>query len=404
MTIKLRLARSLMMLCAVGGILNACISPPPSSSPAFPAICRVGPDGGPLLDRVVDRGIGGTGAPVLSDRGIGGTGIIAVITGFASICLAGQEVALPSQTPVIIGEATATQTALRVGQLAVVDAVGREENLVARRVTVLYAVSGPVDEVSANGLLVAGQRVAIMPDTSGGRPSVGDWVSISGLRRLGDVIEATRVDDRGPGPATVSGTLLEQDGVLRIGALPIAPNPLLEMKVGANVTVTGPVLFGQMQPAAVASNLLATDPTALFSSDTRHFLLEGFRATATGRPASDLTRANVGSDARRTLLRLDRPGGNPRGVESNSPSASGMPPRGPFAAAPVPDRTLSGPARAPGGIGQAPSGANAEAGRLGLAPPRGDAFGPAVPGARPPGGPGGPGGGPGAPGGGMGRH
>ncbi|MBV8397362.1 MAG: hypothetical protein JOZ17_01325, partial [Acetobacteraceae bacterium] len=79
---------------------------PPQSGEATHEVCRVGPDGGPLLsDRgiggtgaafkvppaVADRGIGGTGAAFApsnwADRGIGGTGIIGVITGFASVCL-----------------------------------------------------------------------------------------------------------------------------------------------------------------------------------------------------------------------------------------------------------------------------------------------------------------------------
>src|SRR5579875_1068294 len=72
----------------------------PSPARPSPAMCRVGPDGGPLVsDRgiggtgapvsgsaVADRGIGGTGAPTqFAERGLGGTGIIGVVTGFASV-------------------------------------------------------------------------------------------------------------------------------------------------------------------------------------------------------------------------------------------------------------------------------------------------------------------------------
>src|ERR1700687_2638762 len=65
-------------------------------------VCRVDHNGGPV---VVERGIGGTGAPAkthLSDRGIGGTGIVGVVTGFASICVDGLEVRLDKTASVSI--------------------------------------------------------------------------------------------------------------------------------------------------------------------------------------------------------------------------------------------------------------------------------------------------------------
>ena len=83
-------AAALVLVAAVA----ACGRPAPPARPeasvaADPAVCRVGPDGGPqLADRGIggtgapvletDRGIGGTGGPQLADRGIGGTGIVGV--------------------------------------------------------------------------------------------------------------------------------------------------------------------------------------------------------------------------------------------------------------------------------------------------------------------------------------
>ena len=106
-----RVASALAGLVLLGGCARRS---PPITTVSTPAagVCRVGPDGGPIADKgiggtggvaIADRGIGGTGGPQIADRGIGGTGIIAVISGFASLCLAGQEVALPADTPILLG-------------------------------------------------------------------------------------------------------------------------------------------------------------------------------------------------------------------------------------------------------------------------------------------------------------
>jgi hypothetical protein len=120
------------------------------------AVCQIGPDGGPLiahsaptgsklvglnpaglkptqskqaataqhgLDQTIlaERGIGGTGTPPgnpeLADRGIGGTGIVGVITGFASVCVDGLEIAYDRSAAVDIDGAAGTPAALRVGQI-----------------------------------------------------------------------------------------------------------------------------------------------------------------------------------------------------------------------------------------------------------------------------------------------
>ena len=159
----------------------------------------IGGTGAPPVQQA-DRGIGGTGAPMqVADRGIGGTGIIAVITGFASVCLAGQEVALAPDVPVSIGDQPASVDALRAGQVAVVDAAGTAPSLQARRIAIRYEVSGPVDSVNGDQLVVAGQTVAVSSTTWGARPARGDWVSVSGLRRPDGVIMATRIDRAEPG-------------------------------------------------------------------------------------------------------------------------------------------------------------------------------------------------------------
>jgi hypothetical protein len=141
-----RLAGILLLTGAALAGLNACSAPGPGTTApsatraaVHDGICRVGPDGAPPVDAAVpglkgreaDRGIGGTGAPaevqvaiVTADRGIGGTGIIGVVTGFASICVDGLEVAYDATSAVDIEGTTADPSQVRVGEVVAIEAVG----------------------------------------------------------------------------------------------------------------------------------------------------------------------------------------------------------------------------------------------------------------------------------------
>lgn len=112
----MRLAALLLAAAAASCSPPAPGRQPPEAPAARGALqaCRVGPDGAAPV-------VGGLRT---ADRGIGGTGIVAVITGFASVCLAGQEIALGTETPVRIEERPAAADALRAGQVALVDAAG----------------------------------------------------------------------------------------------------------------------------------------------------------------------------------------------------------------------------------------------------------------------------------------
>ena len=65
------------------------------------------------------------------------------------------------------------------------DARNSDGGLSARRVTIRYEVSGPVLAATADEIGVAGQRVVVTAQTLGLRPGIGDWVSVSGIRRKG---------------------------------------------------------------------------------------------------------------------------------------------------------------------------------------------------------------------------
>lgn len=289
-----------------------------SAGPAGPR-CQVGPDGGPVPGErgiggtgapadamrqaerglggtgirrkegdpvLAERGIGGTGAPTVqqAERGIGGTGIVGVITGFASICLAGQEVALDPSVPVMVESRRSTPSALRAGQVAVVEATGSGGALQARRVEVRYEVTGPVEAAEADGALrIAGQRVlspARAAASAAGEawPRRGDWVAVSGLRRPDGSIQATRLDGMAPGPARVHGVLQREAGAARIGGLEIRGVPQDLPETDRGVIVAGRYENGILRAESVVPDPLVTDPTAYFGRQVRAFVLESFVA------------------------------------------------------------------------------------------------------------------------------
>ena len=348
---------------ALIAVMAGCTRPTPPAATAVstPNMCRVGPDGGPdIADRGIggtgapvreaDRGIGGTGGPALAESGIGGTGIVAVITGFASVCLAGQEVALPPGAAVTIGDQPASPAALRAGQVAIVEASGSGTELAARRVMIRIEVAGPVQAATGDRLVVAGQDVAISPATWGGRPGVGDWAVVSGLRRPDGVIEATRLDARGTGEVVVHGKLLDDAGRLQIGGLAIRQAPGLTPMVGQDVTASGVIDTGTLIPTRIVPDLLASDPAALFGPGIGVFYVETFAVVGGGRVrfgqgfSAEARGLGMGGPGR-AVLRLERGGSGLRAVgfgpTGTTPGRFETAPR--FEPAPVPNRAIRGP-------------------------------------------------------------
>lgn len=275
-------------------LLVACAASVPPPMTTTPGLCRLGPDDGPpLADRgiggtgspivVADRGIGGTGAPTrVADRGIGGTGIVAVITGFASICLGGVEVALDPAVPVTLDGQPIAASALRAGQLAIVDAGGSGGALTARSVEVRQEVSGPVEAVGTDGRLrVAGQQVQLTATTLGeNHPVVGQWLSVSGLRGPDGVVQASRLDGRAPGEVLVRGQATMRDGRPFIGGLELRPaGPAV---ADGFVTATGRYRGGALDDAQLRPDPLASDPAAAFPATTRRLLVESYAVAEPG--------------------------------------------------------------------------------------------------------------------------
>lgn len=327
--------------------------PPPAPRPAeSPASCRVGPDGGPAPGAsIADRGIGGTGSPVLAGRGIGGTGIVGVITGFGSVCLAGQEVALPAEVPVLVNAHPAAPNALRAGQVAVIVA-DDSAGLSARRVDIRYEVIGQVDRRDGDHLRIAGQSVTLTPDTWGVRPNPGDWIAASGLREQDGTILATRLELATDGPVLVHGILADpsggsRSGDLRLDALPVARTPQTEMLLGQPVTISGAILHGALIPLAVAPDLLLADPGAYFGPAIGTVLFEGFAVVQGGRvrlgPSFSAPAPGLGgAGAQRGVFRFERDRSGLRAVPSTRDQFA--PTTAPhFEPAPTPDRAIGGP-------------------------------------------------------------
>ncbi|MBR0678963.1 hypothetical protein GXW74_00540 [Roseomonas eburnea] len=370
-------------------------SPASPSGTTPPGLCRLGPDEGPpLADRgiggtgapsaIADRGIGGTGAPMpaaarvqVAERGIGGTGIIAIITGFASICLGGMEVALDDAVPVTLNGQAVAASSLRAGHLAIVEAVGGEAGLMARSVQVRQEVSGPVESVSTSGRLrVAGQAVQISSGTFGARnPQVGQWVAVSGLRGPDGAVQATRIDLRAAGEVLVRGRATQAGGRLQIGGLEVRHAPA--MGSDGFVTATGRYRAGVLEATQVEPDRLPTDPAAAFPEATRRILVESYvmageEGLRLGSGAVLPAPAGLGGPApRRALVEFERQSGSgllATHLRMEGPGPIGDPPpeagrtaasAGGLQPAPVPGRPHGNvgsiPRRdSPAGRGQAP--------------------------------------------------
>lgn len=274
------------LLLALLLLLGACARVPP---PAAPPACRLGPDDGPppgLLADGGDRGIGGTGmlAEAEGDRGIGGTGILGVLTGFGSLCIGGQRIALPPGVPVLLDGRAVGIAALHGGQVLVVEATGGDGALRARRVTIRHEVDGPVEAIGTTTLRVSGQDVVVTPATLGRREwRVGEGVRVSGLRRPDGGITATRLDPLPtPDQVTIHGTLRRVGGVPMLGALRVQPGPGVALPADGAVIAAGRLRDGVLLADSVRADLLARDPPAWFGRGVERFVFEGWGSWGLG--------------------------------------------------------------------------------------------------------------------------
>ncbi len=272
---------SRFLLLAILPLLAACAGQQSLPRPATTTKqCRMAPNGAPPI---ADRGIGGTGvtpAPLMeSDRGIGGTGVVGVVTGFASICVDGAEVAYDASTPVAVDGASADADVLRAGQVVAINATGPQDRLFAREMHVHHQVIGLVEAIVTVGTTytVAGQQVVLDGPVMGGdylKP--GNWVAVSGLLGPAGAIHATRIDPSPAGDALVRGVLRRADAGWEIGRLHLQLSADQSARAGDRVTASGRYLAGTLMVEHLEPDLLISNPPAYFGADTTRYLVESY--------------------------------------------------------------------------------------------------------------------------------
>lgn len=243
-----------------------------------------------------DRGIGGTGISqqdaIVAERGIGGTGVpgsvlrgipaggrpprgsalLGTITGLPDLCIDGTGVAVDRSLRLTVDGVPSPEADLRIGGIAAVVAHGGAGDLHAVSISLRHEVSGPITALppAGNTLVVVGQQVVLGARTrapAGLR--VGDWVAVSGLRDLGGVIHASRLDRRDPGDIIVYGQPVRAAGGWTLGGL--------ALHLSARATPTGARvrLVGQDDHGALRVTAITNDPP-LPASDTHRFAVTGF--------------------------------------------------------------------------------------------------------------------------------
>jgi hypothetical protein len=288
------------------GLRTGSRSGSPGGSPADPVVCRVGPDGEPA---VADRGIGGTGAPVPASRvadrgiggtgiggtgiggtgiggsGIGGTGIVGVVTGFASVCVDGLEVAYDNSALVDVDGQAASPAALRAGQIVVIQAQGPAGAPSAQTISVRREVTGRIEavELGSGTLTIAGQPVSVPAGTWGAdKVQLGDWVAVSGLRRDDGMLVASRLDIAPAGSFTARGQVVRDADTVRVGQLVLHGAAAADLKDGEYVKVSGQYADDQAQVGAAAPDRLFPNPAAYFGASVNHLVVQGFVRVANG--------------------------------------------------------------------------------------------------------------------------
>jgi hypothetical protein len=259
-----------------------------AAQPGLDRVGRAGPDGAaPILEpAVADRGIGGTGAPVAMataiqtvDRGIGGTGIVGVVTGFGSVFVNGIEVEYDASVSVDIDGNASSVSALRAGQLVAIQAEGPAASPHARMISVRSAVTGRIEalELGSGMLTIAGQAVTVPDGTWGAnRFGLGDWVTVSGLRRGDGTIVASRLDVAPAGTLWARGRVVRDGDVVRVGTLELTGPAAAGVKEGQFVVVSGAYAAGRGHISTVTSDTLWPSPAAYFGSATNQLFVQAF--------------------------------------------------------------------------------------------------------------------------------
>ena len=374
----------------------------PVAAQATGGMCRLGPHGtrpdavvqaGPAVP--VDQGIGGTGHPLrryadgVLDQGIGGTGIsavarpggplrplgvVGVITGFGSVCVDNLEIAYDSATPVRLDGEPAADTALRAGQVVVLE-TDRAPALHAASISVRHEVSGLVESLTPDTAVIAGQRVRLSPTVWGVEDlRRGAWVEVSGLRDAEGDILATRVDPGPPSRVELRGRLV-RGAVTRIDGVAVRSSRVLRsMTDKGDVDVVGRYVDGSVVAEHITPDLLAADPVAYFGPGVSDYVLEAYATPFSGGLrlggglVAQLAGAAPAPGSSRRVVELMRNGSTRQlmAVGVNDVALPGAPGSSAPAAGHARDGSSPQSGRAPGGLpGSSAAGASPEAASMG---------------------------------------
>lgn len=227
-------------------------------------------------------GIGKAGGPqALAEVGVGGTGIVGVVTGFASICVNGEEVHYSPSTPVLRDGERSSTSELLVGHVVAIRAAGTLSEsgvpLEAQQIAVLSAAVGPLTSVDAASgqFAVMGQKAQALAREDLVNLRVGDWVRVSGHRLADGDVRAGRVERlAAPLPlAQVLGPVLNIDGkTLVIGTTPVQLKSLpVRLTLGSEMLVRGAWNGNYLE---ATSNTLEPLPAELGA--VKELLLQGY--------------------------------------------------------------------------------------------------------------------------------
>jgi hypothetical protein len=247
---------------------------------------------------VANGGVAGTGAPILKGGGIGGTGdsvteyallpqdtegdvgIMGVVTGFASICVNGEEVQYDSSTPIYDNGKSAKLADLAVGKTVMLKVDNVNGILHARAIGLFNAVSGPI-----RGIDVARQQINVMGQTvhlsqnvvhQMANASPNAVARVSGYRLNNGNIVASRVElvnDINNTNTLGLVTGLVHDGFIVDGTKVSVSDKhaLSKVKVGSEVQVSGKWSDGSLK-----ANHIEIQPINNVVSRVNSAILEGY--------------------------------------------------------------------------------------------------------------------------------
>ncbi|HCX13932.1 MAG TPA: hypothetical protein DGZ24_01290 [Rhodospirillaceae bacterium] len=239
-------------------------------------------------------GLGGTGITHAQNSsengdGIGGTGVVGTISGFGSIIVNGLQLEFDPKTIVETDGKPTSLEALKIGQVIRAVADHKDGELHLNAIDIRHAVTGPVEAIDHDSqtMMVLGQKVHLNLGSDGPainafkNISVGNIVSVSGLRWADGTIIATRVDEQSKderlmvrGTATVVSSDTVQVGGLTI---PLKGTVVSSPKAGAQVFASGRMLNGQFVPDVVMG-----EAPLPFDEDINSVSLEAYSPVAEG--------------------------------------------------------------------------------------------------------------------------